>query len=71
MSSSESDPFEYDHDLETPHANQPNCQLEASRVVHDDRPDEYAITPVDLESGIVTTWIAVEADDVLDLDDYR
>ena len=73
MASSESDPFDYvDHtDLESPHANQPDCQLVANLVEHDHHPDEYAVTPVGLESDILTTWITIDADDMLDLGEWQ
>ena len=69
---SSSEPTDADHtDLESPHANQSGCQLVADLVEHDHHPDEYAVAPIDLESGILTTWITIDADDMLDLGEWQ
>ncbi|QCC57266.1 DUF7511 domain-containing protein [Natrinema thermotolerans] len=70
---SQSDPFDYvdRSDLETPHANQPADALEYVRVEHDDRPDELGVTPVDMDPGVMTEWITIDAADACDLDDWR
>ncbi len=61
-----------DHtDLESPDANQPEILLEHTYVEHDDRPDELGVTPIDMEPGIMTQWITIDAEDACDLDEWR
>lgn len=69
----ESDPFNYVDvsDFKTTDIHPPDYVLEHALVEHDRRPDEYGVTPIDTESGILTAWIAIEADDMIDLEEAR
>lgn len=73
MRESESDPFEYVDvsDFASTDAHSPDYVLEHVLVENDDRPDEYGVTPIDTESGVLTTWVAIEADDMVDLKEVR
>ncbi|WP_276257174.1 DUF7511 domain-containing protein [Halomontanus rarus] len=71
MSTTDEDGFEFDQPLNSPHANQRQDTLEHTRVTHDDRPDELAVTPIETESGVLTTWITIDAADACNLEVWR
>ncbi|PCR88657.1 DUF7511 domain-containing protein [Natrinema ejinorense] len=73
MSSNESDPFEYPgcDDLEPQQPALPDYTLEHALVEHDHHPDEYAVTPIDTEPGVLTTWLTIDVADACDLTGWR
>ena len=72
----DTDPFHYVTDPVTPvESTNPDDHrrgaLTHDRITHDHRRDELAVTPVDMQSGVLTEWITIDAADACDLADWR